>query len=55
MNSMDVRAVREKIEHINALPTIPKVLNRLLALIENPRVSLNEISNFISSDPALTT
>lgn len=55
MNSMDVRVVREKIEHVNALPTIPKVLNRLLAVIENPRVSLNEISSFISSDPALTT
>ncbi|MDD3844735.1 MAG: HDOD domain-containing protein [Syntrophorhabdaceae bacterium] len=55
MNNMDVRAVREKIEHINALPTIPRVLNRLLGVIENPRVSLNEISVFISSDPALTT
>jgi len=55
MNNMDVRVVRERIEHINALPTIPKVLNRLLAVIENPTVSLNEISTFISSDPALTT
>ncbi len=55
MNNMDVRLVREKIENINALPTIPKVLNKLLALIENPKVSLNEISNFISGDPALTT
>ena len=55
MSSMDVRVVREKIEHINALPTIPKVLNKLLAVIENPRVSLNEISSFISGDPALTT
>ncbi len=55
MNSMDVRLVRERIEHINTLPTIPKVLNKLLAVIENPRVSLNEISSFISGDPALTT
>jgi len=55
MNSIDVRVVREKIENINALPTIPKVLNKLLAVIENPRVSLNEISSFISGDPALTT
>ncbi|MBA4390200.1 MAG: histidine kinase [Syntrophus sp. (in: bacteria)] len=51
---MDVRVLREKIENINALPTIPKVLKKLLVVIENPRVSLNEISNFISSDPALT-
>ena len=55
MSNMDVRQVRERIENITALPTIPKVLNKLLAVIENPRVSLNEISNFISGDPALTT
>lgn len=55
MRNMDVRHVREKIENVTALPTIPKVLNKLLAVIENPRVSLNEISNFIAGDPALTT
>lgn len=55
MSNMDVRNVREKIENIMALPTIPKVLNKLLAVIENPRVSLNEISSFIAGDPALTT
>ncbi len=55
MRNMDVRRVREKIENVTALPTIPKVLNKLLAVIENPRVSLNEISNFIAGDPALTT
>ena len=54
MNNIDVRAIREKIENINALPTIPKVLQKLLGVIENPRISLNEISNFIASDPALT-
>lgn len=54
MGNIDVRALREKIENINALPTIPKVLKKLLVVIENPKVSLNEISNFISSDPALT-
>jgi putative nucleotidyltransferase with HDIG domain len=54
MANIDVRALREKIENINALPTIPKVLKKLLVVIENPKVSLNEISNFISSDPALT-
>lgn len=54
MANIDVRALRDKIENINALPTIPKVLKKLLVVIENPKVSLNEISNFISSDPALT-
>ncbi len=54
-NVADIRDLRDKIENINALPTIPGVLKRLLEVIENPRVSLNEISNFISNDPALTT
>ena len=31
------------------------MLNKLLAVIENPRVSLNEMSNFIAGNPALTT
>jgi putative nucleotidyltransferase with HDIG domain len=30
-------------------------LNKLLKVIENPRVSLKEIGNFISSDPVLTS
>lgn len=55
MNNMDVRKVRQRIEHINALPTIPRVLNKLLTLMENPAVSLNQISNFVAGDPALTT
>lgn len=55
MGSMDIRDLRAKIENINALPTIPGVLKRLLGVIENPKVSLNEISTFISNDPALTT
>jgi len=54
-NVAGIRDLRDKIENINALPTIPSVLKRLLEVIESPRVSLNEISNFISNDPALTT
>jgi putative nucleotidyltransferase with HDIG domain len=55
MAKLDLQALREKVERINTLPTIPGVLKKLLAVIENPRVSLNEISNFISNDPALAT
>lgn len=55
MGNIDVRAIREKIENINALPTIPKTLKKILGVIENPRISLNEISRFVSGDPALTT
>ncbi len=55
MSNIDVRAIREKIENVNALPTIPKVLKKILGVIENPRISLNEISSFVAGDPALTT
>jgi putative nucleotidyltransferase with HDIG domain len=55
MSSIDLRALREKIENINALPTIPKTLKKILGVIENPRISLNEISSFVAGDPALTT
>jgi putative nucleotidyltransferase with HDIG domain len=55
MSNIDVRALREKIENINALPTIPKTLKKILGVIENPRISLNEISSFVSGDPVLTT
>jgi putative nucleotidyltransferase with HDIG domain len=55
MSNIDVRIIREKIENINALPTIPKTLKKILGVIENPRISLNQISSFVAGDPALTT
>ena len=51
----DVKTLRAEIENIDTLPTIPSVLQRLLRVIENPKVSLNEISNTILSDPVLTS
>ena len=55
MNSNDIRAMRRKVEKISSLPTTPDVLKRISAIIEKPDISLDGISNFISSDPALTT
>lgn len=55
MSRIDTKALRSRVERINNLPTIPMVLKRLISIIENPSVSLGEISEFISSDPALTT
>jgi HD-like signal output (HDOD) protein len=55
MSNVDILALREKIESMNALPTIPKVLRKILRVVENPKISLNEISNFVSGDPVLTT
>lgn len=52
---MDIQNLRSQIERVDTLPTMPSVLKKLLKVIENPKVSLNEIGNFISSDPVLTT
>lgn len=52
---MDPKVLRHKVESINTLPTVPSVLKRLSAVIEKPRITIVEISAFISNDPALTT
>jgi putative nucleotidyltransferase with HDIG domain len=55
MPDMDYKTLRREIENIDTLPTLPGILNKLLKVIENPRVSLKEIGNFISNDPVLTS
>jgi putative nucleotidyltransferase with HDIG domain len=55
MSNMDPKILRHKVESINTLPTVPGVLKRLSVIIEKPRITLVEISAFISNDPALTT
>jgi len=55
MNKMDPQILRHKVESISTLPTVPGVLKRLSAVIEKPRITIVEISAFISNDPALTT
>jgi putative nucleotidyltransferase with HDIG domain len=52
---MDTQALRSQIEKIDTLPTIPSVLRKLLAVIENPKVSMTEIGSFITNDPVLTS
>ncbi|MCX5813527.1 MAG: HDOD domain-containing protein [Proteobacteria bacterium] len=55
MNELDKKLIRFKVENIDTLPTIPGALKNLLKVLENQKVSLNEIGNFISNDPVLTT
>lgn len=55
MNKIDPKVLRHRVESINTLPTVPSVLKRLSAVIEKPRITIVEISAFISNDPALTT
>jgi putative nucleotidyltransferase with HDIG domain len=52
---MDPKLLRAQIERIDTLPTIPSVLKKLLTVIENPKISLTEVGNFIQSDPVLTS
>ncbi len=52
---MDSARLREQIESIDTLPTIPTVLRTILKVIENPKVSLNEIGAFVATDPVLTS
>ena len=52
---MDARELRNHIEGINALPTIPGALRNIVRVIENPRTSLSEIGSFISKDPVLVS
>ncbi len=55
MNKLDSKSIRFRIENIDTLPTIPGVLKKLLKVVEDQRVSLNEIGTFVSNDPVLTT
>ncbi|TAN40943.1 MAG: HDOD domain-containing protein [Nitrospirae bacterium] len=52
---MDLQNLRFQIERIDTLPTIPKVLQKLLKVIENPKASMSEIGDFVASDPVLTS
>jgi putative nucleotidyltransferase with HDIG domain len=52
MNSI---TLRNRIECVDKLASIPAVLERLLELVQDPKVSLAEISHFVSSDPGLAT
>src|SRR5208283_2837819 len=55
MKSLDLQTVKNRIESVNTLATIPTVASRLMELVSDPSVSVTEISQFISGDPVLTT
>lgn len=55
MANIDARVLRHRVQNISTLPTIPDVVKRLSVIIENPSISLNEITQFVSNDPALAT
>ncbi len=52
---MDLKTLKNRIESIQTLATIPAVAKHVLELLGDPTVSLGEISRFISQDPVLTS
>lgn len=51
---IDSNILRHRVENIGNLPTVPETLKKLSVIIENPKVSLSNISDFVQSDPAIT-
>ncbi|MCS7215539.1 MAG: HDOD domain-containing protein [Thermodesulfovibrio sp.] len=51
---MNVQEVIARVEKIEALPTLPSILKKILSIIEDPKVSLQKITEFVTSDPTLT-
>ena len=55
MSKIDQKYLRLRVESVNALPTIPGISRKLLKMLEDPNLSLETISNFVSYDPSLST
>ncbi|MFQ3573816.1 MAG: HDOD domain-containing protein [Thermodesulfovibrionales bacterium] len=51
---MNVTKLRYEIENIYSLPTIPPTLRKLILLIEDPNISIDELAEFILRDTTLT-
>jgi putative nucleotidyltransferase with HDIG domain len=53
--AMDKQTLKKKIyAKIDELPTLPVVVSKLLALLEDPEFDIGELTELISQDPALT-
>jgi len=51
---MNAQQIRNRIEQIDSIPTIPIVVRKLLKTVDSPSVSLGEIGEIITKDQALT-
>jgi putative nucleotidyltransferase with HDIG domain len=54
LETIDITKQRAKLENITALPTVPGTFKRVSQVIGKPNVTVEEISSFVSRDPALT-
>lgn len=53
MTEMDKKEVFDKIENLQNLPTLPVIISRLNAAVEDPSVNAEVISGIIKDDPAM--
>jgi len=51
---IDMQTLRRRVESIHALPTVPGTFRQISAMLEKPRITLDELGRFVSKDPALT-
>lgn len=51
---MNVKQIRDRIEQLDSIPTIPAVVRKLLKTVDSPAVSLGDIGEIITKDQALT-
>lgn len=49
------KTIEEILHELENLPTLPKVFYKITTMIDNPRVSASDVSQEISTDPALTS
>lgn len=49
-----VEDIRRTVEHVERLPAMPEMAQRLLRLLNDPRATLDDLTNTIQYDPSLT-
>lgn len=54
-NTLEAAKLKKIVDQISGLPTLPAVISRVTKLMQNPKVSASEVSQAISSDPALAS
>ena len=52
---MNIERKRQILLQVNGLPTLPKVMSKLIEISDNPNTTAPQLANFLSNDPVLTT
>ena len=54
MKKPDISSIKNKIESLSSLPTIPPVVTKILGVIDSEDISLKKIGEFISQDQSIS-